>query len=243
MGERHKRKEIFSFILVSNMDNRSRQFSISALGLRILICIIVLFFLGVGILVYLYMGRAYDEYQTEKKIQEKQERILELEEENKLLLASEENLHMEINRLQDEMKALKDTETAEEEKEEEGKNGIPKLYPLEQAGELQGTFLKEKPYLTINIQKGNKVIATGDGIVHLVDYDEAYVHSIEIEHTDGYVSRYLCNKDAEVEVTEGETVKARDTLFDITSSNTILHYQIVINNEPINPFQVMKGEE
>lgn len=241
MGERHKRKEIFSFILVSNMDNRSRQFSISALGLRILICAIVLFFLGVGLLVYLYMSRAYDEYQTEKKIQEKQEQILELEEENKLLLVSEESLHMEIDRLQNIIKDLENTEIAEE--EDEGKNGIPKLYPLEQAGELQGTFLKEEPYLTINIQKGNKVIATGDGIVHLVDYDETYVHSVEIEHTEGYVSRYLCNKDAKVEVTEGEAVKARDTLFEITSPNTILHYQIMINNEPMNPFQVMKGEE
>lgn len=55
MGERHKRKEIFSFILVSNMDNRSRQFSISALGLRILVSLLLLFMAVIGVIVYLYI--------------------------------------------------------------------------------------------------------------------------------------------------------------------------------------------
>ena len=240
MGERHKRKEIFSFILVSNMDNRSRQFSISALGLRILVSLLLLFMAVIGVIVYLYIGRSYDEYQTEKKLQQKEQQVLELEAEKELLLAAEESLQMEISRLQDTIETLKNTEVS---KEEEVKNGTPKLYPLEQGGELLGTFLKEEPYLKINVQKGNKVIATGDGVVHLVDYDESYVRSIEIEHEDGYISRYLCNKDARIEVTEGEEVKARDSLLEITASNTMLHYQIMINNEPINPFQVMKGEE
>lgn len=241
MRERHKRKEIFSFILVSNIDNRSRQFSISAFRLRILMGIFLILLVGIGLLVYLFMGRSYDEYRVQKQLEEKEEQILELIEEKNLLTVSEESLLVEIQRLESRIKELENAENTQE--AEESKNKTPKLYPLKEAGELQGTFTKEEPYLTINIQKGNMVIATGDGIVNLVDYDESYVHSIEIEHAGGYVSRYLCSKDAEIEVTEGEEVKARDTLFKIASPNTKLHYQIMINNEPINPFQVMKGEE
>lgn len=240
MKERHKRKEIFSFILVSNMDNRSRQFSISALRLRVLLGILFLLLVGIGVVFYLFFERGYDKYQAEKKIKEKEAEIVKLKEEMELMVSAEESLRGEIDRLNHRIEEL---EQPQETPEEEKKNIVPKLYPLEQAGDLKGTFTEEEPYLTINVQKGNKVIATGDGIVTLVDYDEAYVHSIEIEHADGYISRYLCNKDAKVEVSEGEEVKARDPLYEITSSGTSLHYQIMVNNEPINPFQVMKGEE
>lgn len=41
---------------------------------------------------------------------------------------------------------------------------------------------------------------------------------------------------------EGEQVKARTPLFTILTNNTQLDYQIILDNEAVNPFQVMKLE-
>ena len=239
MKERHKRKEIFSFILVSNMDNRSRQFSISAFTLRVVVGILILLGIGMGVIIYLFSTRSYREGQLKTQIRSGEMDIITLEQEIATHIEEKENLKAENQKLQQEIEALQ----KKEEEEKTPKTAYPKYYPLENAGELISTFSEAEPYLSINVQKGNHVIATGDGVVRLVDYHDGYVHSIEIEHIEGYISRYLCDKNAEILVAEGDTVKQRDYLLTIASNNTELHYQIIFNDETLNPFQMMGEEE
>ena len=238
MKERHKRKEIYSFILVSNMDNTTRQISISAVGLKCLIGFGILICIGVGIIVYSYFVRDSGENKLKKQIISTEESMAALQEEVERLKVYGDSLSSENQRL------LKKIEQLEEKKEEEEipKTAYPQYYPLEQGGELLSTFSETEPYLGINVQRGNHVIATGDGVVRLVDYHEGYVHSIEIEHVEGYFTRYFCDKEAEVLVTEGDEVKQRDYLLGITSDNTKLHYQVILDNSPLNPFEVIGGE-
>lgn len=239
MKERHKRKEIFSFILVSNMDNRSRQFSISAFTLRLIVGALILLAIGVGVIIYLFFARGYREGQLKSQIREEERKVITLEQEIVKLTEESESLTARNQNLEQQIKELEQ----KEEEEKTPKTAYPKYYPLENPGELLGTFSQEEPYLAINVQKGNHVIATGDGVIRLLDYHDGYVHSIEIEHIDGYISRYLCNKNAEILVAEGDTVKQRDYLFTVASDNTELHYQIIFNDELINPFQMMGEEE
>ena len=238
MKERHKRKEVYSFIIVSHTDNQSRQFLLSASMLRFLICILLLFVLGLGLMIYRLSLSAYREYELKAKAAEQHQRVTELERENAELSSTYDAISMEYQQLQESIEARE-----KEEEEKAIETTLPRLYPSDGVGELKTTFSENKPYLTIGMHKGDNVVATGDGTVRLIDYDEGYVHSIEIEHINGYISRYLCNKEVEIKVSEGDQVKARDALFTITRDFTELDYQILLNNEALNPFQVMKVEE
>ena len=240
MKERHKRREIYSFILVSNMDNRSRQLSISAVKLKVLLTILLFLVLTVGVFLYLFFSRSSKEYILENKLQAQEQQLIKLEEEITRLTEYADTLSKEKEELQESKE-----ETLPQENIEEVSSGenIPKLYPLDGEGNTISTFTVEQPYLIIDILKGNNVIATGDGVVTLIDYDDNYTHSIEIDHGEGYISRYLCKQKVEIKVEEGSQVKARDSVFAVVANNTQLYYQVMLNNEPLNPFQVMKGEE
>ncbi|MBQ9991655.1 MAG: M23 family metallopeptidase [Lachnospiraceae bacterium] len=238
MKERHKRKEVYSFIIVSHTDNQSRQLLLSAAMLRFVVCLLVLCGLGLGLMIYWLSASAYREYELKAKVDEGQQRVAALEEENARLSSDYDAINAEYTQLKASLEAEK-----EEEEAKAIETTLPRLYPSDGVGELKTTFSEQKPYLTIGMHKGDNVVATGDGVVRLIDYDEGYVHSIEIEHINGYISRYLCNKEVEIKVSEGDEVKARDALFTITRDFTELDYQIILNNEALNPFQVMKLEE
>lgn len=240
MKERHKRREIYSFILVSNMDNRSRQLSISAVKLKVLLTILLFLVLTIGVFLYLFFSRSSKEYILENKLQAQEQQLIKLEEEITRLTEYADTLSKEKEELQETMEKTLPQENIEE--VSSGEN-IPKLYPLDGEGNTISTFTVEQPYLIIDILKGNNVIATGDGVVTLIDYDDNYTHSIEIDHGEGYISRYLCKQKVEIKVEEGSQVKARDSVFAVVANNTQLYYQVMLNNEPLNPFQVMKGEE
>ncbi len=240
MKERHKRREIYSFILVSNMDNRSRQLSISAVKLKVLLTILLFLVLTIGVFLYLFFSRSSKEYILENKLQAQEQQLIKLEEEITRLTEYADTLSKEKEELQESKEKTLPQENIEE--VSSGEN-IPKLYPLDGEGNTISTFTVEQPYLIIDILKGNNVIATGDGVVTLIDYDDNYTHSIEIDHGEGYISRYLCKQKVEIKVEEGSQVKARDSVFAVVANNTQLYYQVMLNNEPLNPFQVMKGEE
>ena len=240
MKERHKRREIYSFILVSNMDNRSRQLSISAVKLKVLLTILLFLVLTIGVFLYLFFSRSSKEYILENKLQAQEQQLIKLEEEITRLSEYADTLSKEKEELQESKEKTLPQENIEE--VSSGEN-IPKLYPLDGEGNTISTFTVEQPYLIIDILKGNNVIATGDGVVTLIDYDDNYTHSIEIDHGEGYISRYLCKQKVEIKVEEGSQVKARDSVFAVVANNTQLYYQVMLNNEPLNPFQVMKGEE
>lgn len=240
MKERHKRREIYSFILVSNMDNRSRQLSISAVKLKVLLTILLFLVLTIGVFLYLFFSRSSKEYILENKLQAQERQLIKLEEEITRLTEYADTLSKEKEELQESKEKTLPQENIEE--VSSGEN-IPKLYPLDGEGNTISTFTVEQPYLIIDILKGNNVIATGDGVVTLIDYDDNYTHSIEIDHGEGYISRYLCKQKVEIKVEEGSQVKARDSVFAVVANNTQLYYQVMLNNEPLNPFQVMKGEE
>ncbi len=240
MKERHKRREIYSFILVSNMDNRSRQLSISAVKLKVLLTILLFLVLTIGVFLYLFFSRSSKEYILENKLQAQERQLIKLEEEITRLTEYADTLSKEKEELQESKEITLPQENIEE--VSSGEN-IPKLYPLDGEGNTISTFTVEQPYLIIDILKGNNVIATGDGVVTLIDYDDNYTHSIEIDHGEGYISRYLCKQKVEIKVEEGSQVKARDSVFAVVANNTQLYYQVMLNNEPLNPFQVMKGEE
>lgn len=244
--ERHKRKETLSLILVSNIDNKSRHYSFSVGAFRAVVGLAVVVILTVAAAAVYFSGRAFREGQLQQEIENRSLQIAALEEENAAL--KEEILELELAREQ-EMKAQAETQAkavaSEEKKEEETKNVVstfPRIYPSDGVGVLKESFSANHPYLSIAIPKGDNVVATGDGTILAIDYHDDFLHSIEIEHESGYVSRYFCDRDVTIIVEVGAMVKAGEPLFAIKVDQTQLHYQILLAGEAVNPFSVMKLE-
>ena len=245
-NERHKRKETVSLILVSNIDNASKSCTFSVGAFRTLVGLAVLLILVILVAGIYSGGVRLKAAGFEKQALEANRRVLELEAET---LALEE----ERTALQLELETLEMEKEIEEKEAEEERNlaataknlaaGIPRIYPSDGVGVLKKTFSEDHPYLSIAIPGGDNVVATGDGVILAVDYHDDYVHSIEIEHENGYVSRYFCDRNVTINVEAGEKVKAGEPLFAVTADQTQLHYQVLLEGEALNPFSVMKLEE
>ncbi|MGN0289051.1 MAG: peptidoglycan DD-metalloendopeptidase family protein [Lachnospiraceae bacterium] len=239
MKERHKRKEVYSVIFVSHTDNQSRQFTISALWLRLSIVLLLFICGGLAFGGYRLAFNSYREHELQQQVNQQTEEVEKMS-------AQIQELNETVEALRQENQVLLQSTESSEDKEEAATSvdlALPRLYPSDGVGDLKSTFTVESPYLTIGMRKGDNVVATGDGTVSLIDYDLNYLHSVEIKHESGYISRYFCNDNVEIKVKEGDQVKARDPLFTIIIDYSQLDYQIILDNEAVNPFQVMKVEE
>ena len=114
MKERHKRREIYSFILVSNMDNRSRQLSISAVKLKVLLTILLFLVLTIGVFLYLFFSRSSKEYILENKLQAQEQQLIKLEEEMTRITEYADTLSKEKEEFQESMEKTLPQENIEE---------------------------------------------------------------------------------------------------------------------------------
>ena len=239
----HKHKESFSILLISNTGNEGREFHISQLTLRLLICMFVLICvvaLSMSFIVFGFYPVGAGHRNLSKQLETKEQLVAQLETEK-------ENLNNEILALQEENETLKqasennDDETNKE-SESDPDSTIPRRYPSSGVSAVLASYSEEQPYLSINTHTEGNIVATGNGTVTTVTSDETYPIIIEVEHDKGYKSRYMCHQDAEVQATEGAQVEAGDTLFTITIDDTQLDYQITFEENPIDPLTVIEAK-
>ncbi len=94
------------------------------------------------------------------------------------------------------------------------------------------------PILILKAEEGSTVIAAGSGTVTSVAGDIKYGNCITIDHGNGYVSIYRNQGDSLVH--EGDQVTRGATLIVIGSENNTLGYQLKLNNEYIDPEDVIE---
>ncbi|MCH5257436.1 MAG: peptidoglycan DD-metalloendopeptidase family protein [Lachnospiraceae bacterium] len=239
----HKHKESFSILLISNTGKEGREFHISQLALRLLICMFVLICvvaLSMSFIVFGFYPAGAGQQNLSKQLETQEQLVAQLETEK-------ENLNDEILALQEENEALKqafennDDETKKE-SESDPDSTIPRRYPSSGVSAVLASYSEEQPYLSINTHTEGNIVATGNGTVTTVTSDETYPIIIEVEHDKGYKSRYMCHQNAEVQATEGAQVEAGDTLFTITIDDTQLDYQITFEENPIDPLTVIEAK-
>lgn len=240
--QRHKRKEIYSVLMVSNTNGTSKQFQVSAFTLRVCSILLVLLCVVMGWLIY-RVSMADGSLQVlrqELATQKEQVRQLEADKDtltkDKLTLAAEN----EALRQQPEVPVL--SEETSEEKKEDSNPSVPNLYPSDGVGIQKASYSEEQPYISISTYAGGHVVAAGNGTVTAVWSDDPYAHIVEIEHESGYKTRYLLHQDAEVNVEQGVQVQAGDTLLTITSDDCQLDYQVLLNDEPIDPLSIIDAK-
>ena len=116
-------------------------------------------------------------------------------------------------------------------------NALPKGFPL--SGSATMTEAEEgEPMLIFSATSGINVLTTGTGTVEVVDVDEAYGTKIIIDHGNGYRSIYRNNGTALVK--QGESLGKGYILFSIGKDNQELGYQIMLDEEYIDPLSMIE---
>ena len=243
-NQRHKRKEIYSVLMVSNTDGKSKQFQVSAFTLRFCASLVVVLCLVIGWLIYQASVADGVRQVLRQEVASLKEQLTALEAEredltkDKLTLAAEN----EALRQQTEAAAAPEEAPQEEKPKEETDPSVPSLYPSDGAGILKTAYSEEQPYIAISAYTDGHIIAAGSGTVTVVSSDDTYAHIIEVEHEGGYKTRYLLLQDCEVNTEQGAQVEAGDTLMTITSDDCQLDYQVLLNDEPIDPLSVIDAK-
>lgn len=111
-------------------------------------------------------------------------------------------------------------------------NALPKGFPLSGSATMKEAE-DEDPMLIFKAASGINVITSGTGTVISVDVDEVYGTRIVIDHGNGYQSVYRNNGTALVK--NGEELGKGYILFSIKDDNKELGYQIMLNDEYIDP--------
>lgn len=236
--QRHKHKESFSLLLISNTGKTSRQFHVSPILFRLFAVLMLLICVSLGWLGYEFSASQKKETDLQEQIVSQAQLIqqLETEKENlsneKLVLTSENETLLQ---------AVKEN-TEETTSEEADAPALPDRYPCTGSGILISSYSQEQPYISIDTQAEGKIIAAGDGTILSVTSDNTYPIIIEIEHENGYRTRYMCKKNAELRAEEGSQVFTGDILVNINTNNTQLDYQIIYENEPIDPLTIIEAE-
>lgn len=240
--QRHKRKESFSILLISNTGQNNRHFHISLLRLRMLVMVPVLICVAAAGLAYQLFMNYGNETTLRGQIVSQSQMIQQLEDEKEVWNNEKNKLTAENESLRQQLQ--EDTEIYEADTAEESGSdtSFPSRYPCSETGMLTDTYSTEHPYLSISMQAEGSIVAAGDGTVALVGSDDTYPLIIEVEHGNGYRTRYMCLQAVTSKPEEGTSVKIGDTLVTIETDTAQLDYQVMLNDQPIDPLMVLDAK-
>ena len=259
-SRKHRHKESFSVLLISNTGQNSRHYHVTRSFLRLFTVFVLCVCVAFGWLMYEYLSvneitsgyvnaseGTEDAEQTEEADQtaELTELIRQLEEERDALSRENIALTSENKALLAAAKTNMDTEDAAGTKQ--GNNleddpAYPSRYPYSQMGEVSEKYSTSHPYVSIDTQEEGDVVATGDGTISMIGSDETYSLIIEIEHGNGYKTRYMLLQEAEPLREEGSRVQAGTALASVNQNNIQLDYQVIYEDNPIDPMIVIEAK-
>ena len=84
---------------------------------------------------------------------------------------------------------------------------------------------------------GSKVVASGAGKVLTIESDETYGNAVVIDHENGYMTIYTYMEEPKVNV--GDEILKGQLIFDITGDNAEVEFQVFLNDEPIDPMDII----
>ncbi|MDE7417230.1 MAG: M23 family metallopeptidase [Lachnospiraceae bacterium] len=241
---KHKRKEIFSLLLVSNTGKDTKHFLLSLRTLRLIIVLMLLICATFVWAIFRSGTHFKSESELRQKLTTSEQQVKRLESEKETLstqiaaLTEENELYRQAEIVRAEM-----AETEESAEEETPKDTtIPSQYPCTAGGLLKEPYSEGHPYISISAQQEDCITAAGDGTVTSVGSDDTYPIIIEVDHGNGYRSRYMCQQEANVQVTAGQQVQIRDTLIVINGNDTLFDYQVIYGEQVIDPLLVLEAK-
>lgn len=258
---KHRHKESFSVLLISNTGQNARHYHVSGTFLRLFTVFVLCVFAAFGWLLYGYWsadeitsryvnanestGESMGDAGLLEQVVAQEKLIQQLEEENDALSRQNNELTSENKALLAAAKLTMSTETADtagDENNPEEDPAFPSRYPYSETGEVSEKYSANHPYVSIDTQEEGDVVAAGNGTIAMIGSDDTYPLIIEIEHGNGYRTRYMLLQNAEPLQEEGTQVQAGTALVPIDTQNIQLDYQVIYEEEPIDPLIVFEAK-
>lgn len=243
-GKKQNRITSHVFIVTSDAEDAGvKQFRIRSwiVGL-----VVVLLFAAFGALIGYFayeqniwqeaIDRSNTQLRAMEQLQNENEQVKSDMEQKELKLLEE------IQTLQEEVQILSTTlnqkvESESQLREELSKLSDPTGFPLNGAASSCDVEGADAPIAKIAASSGVMAVATARGTVIAVNDDVEYGHSIWVDHGNGYITIY--RNQADPVVKQGDTVFRGTTLYLIGDKNRELGYQIMYENEYINPMDTI----
>ena len=241
--KKHKHKKSFSVLVISNTGQSNKQFHLSLFSIRLLVFLLLLICATWGWYTDWFLATDRNEAALHEQIASQAQLIQQLEaekeslnNENLALAAENDSLRhaTQVNTEEAEMKLAAESEP-------ESDSSFPSRYPYSESVILIAAYSDEHPYLSISTQAEGSIIAAGDGTITAVTSDDTYPLIIEINHGNGYITRYMCQQDTEPLLEEGSQVQIGDNLVAL-SIDTQLDYQVTYEEQPIDPLIVLEAK-
>lgn len=228
MEQKSKRKRRFALLLVTEKeDGTMKQHAVSSALVEVAIAVLFLVIVGV-ICKFIYDGITLRD--ARKEIVEQIITINNLTDENEALSVENSTLSNKVTVLSEavSMKVASEDAISQEVVE----NALPKGFPLSGSATME-EIKDDEPMLVFHAVQGINVITSGTGTVVSVDADETYGNKIIIDHGNGYQSVYRNGGVALVK--NGEELGKGYILFSVGEDNQDLVYQIIKDDEYIDP--------
>lgn len=228
MEQQNKRKSKFALLLVmENEDGTIKKRNISSTMIEIAAAVVFLIIVAV-ICKFIYNAITLKE--ARKEIVNQIVTINNLTDENEALTMENETLSSKVTVLSETVSKKAATEDAIS--QETVENALPKGFPLSGSATMKEQEEGE-PMLIFNAAAGVNIITTGTGTVVSVDADADYGTKVVLDHGNGYCSVYRNGGSALVKT--GEELGKGYILFTVGEDNQELGYQIMQNEEYIDP--------
>lgn len=233
--QRHKRKNSHVVIVTSDAaDSKIRQFRVRP---WIVQTFVLLFSVAAGLAIGFFFYEKEilmpDPEEGETVVQD-EAAIARLEEENASLQEQIEELNSTIQILSETVNQKTESERMLTEQIEQ--QFLPTVYPLTGAATEEAPE-EGDPICVYKAKPGSMVVAAGSGTVYAVVDDSEYGHKVWIDHGNGYMTIY--GNKGEVKVRQGETVTQRSTIYVIEEDNNVLGYQMMKDDEYIDPMEML----
>ncbi len=228
MEQQSKKKRQFALLLVTeNEDGTMKQRTISSTVVEVIAAAI---FLAVVIIICRFIYDSILLKDARKELVSQIVTINNLTDENEALTVENSTLISKVTVLSETVSKKAETEDAIS--QETVENAMPKGFPLSgQSTMAEGEG--DEPMLLFTGAQGVNIITSGTGIVVSVDADEVYGTRIVIDHGNGYQSVYRNNGTPLVK--NGEELGKGYILFSVEDGNQTLAYQIMKDDEYIDP--------
>ncbi len=232
MEQQSNKKNRFALLLVTQKGNNNiKRHMISSTIVEVLS--VLLFMVVVAVICgFIYLSITLQNAREE--IVTQMVTITNLTDENEALTVENATLSSKVTVLSEtvSMKAANEDAISHETVE----NALPKGFPLSGSATMEEEQ-EGDPMLKFTAAQGVNVITTGTGTVSAVDADETYGTKIVVDHGNGYSSVYRNNGAALVKT--GEELGKGYILFTIGEENQELGYQIIKNEEYIDPMLII----
>ena len=249
---KHRHKRHYTFMIISgDSDGTTKRLHLNHFKTQLL----AYFCFAVALAIICYIIYSAMTIKTLRSINSEQKTEIDaLNVDNSTLQASNDKLQTEVQQLSAAInKRLEDEQQSEEEAEA---LAMPIGFPLtgtasmvSAVDDLSSTTVTEltedtkndatgNPIVIFTAAEGSSIIASGTGTVTSVTTDTKFGNQVIIDHGNGYISIYRNSGDPLV--SEGSTIDRGDIIFVVGSDNTTLGYQIQLDDQFIDPEEMIE---